>query len=159
MSTPIKFRSLNVPIPIRIYFSFGQLFLSFYRMDSQRGEKVEWTDDEVQDLIELLEEKPCLWDIFSNEYTKKDVKERVYVESAEHIDSSSAIVKAKIIGLRAQLGREKAKELKTKSGQATNEKCVSKWVFFAELKFLRPAMAATKSQNSISTQNNDFNGE
>ena len=71
MSTPIKFRSLNVPIPIRIYFSFGQLFLSFYRMDSQSGEKVEWTDDEVQDLIELVEEKPCLWDIFSNEYTRR----------------------------------------------------------------------------------------
>ena len=159
MSTPIKFRSLNVPIPIRIYFSFGQLFLSFYRMDSQSGEKVEWTDDEVQDLIELVEEKPCLWDIFSNEYTKKEVKERVYVELAEHIDSSSAIVKAKIIGLRAQLGREKARELKTNSGQATDEKCVSKWVFYEELKFLRPAMAARKSQNSITTQNNDFNGE
>ena len=50
-------------------------------MDSQSGETVEeaketnkngknkWTDDEVQDLIELLEEKPCLWDICSNEYT------------------------------------------------------------------------------------------
>ena len=45
-------------------------------MDWQIGETVEqtketikngkkkWTNDEVQDLIELLEEKPCLWDIF-----------------------------------------------------------------------------------------------
>ena len=53
-------------MPIRIYCSFGQLFLSFYKMDSQSGETVEqtketikngtkkWTDDEVQDLIELL---------------------------------------------------------------------------------------------------------
>ena len=75
-------------MPIRIYCSFGQLFLSFYKMDSQSGETVEqtketikkgkkkWTGNEVQDLIELSEEKPCLCDIFSNEYTKKEVKER-----------------------------------------------------------------------------------
>ena len=100
MSILIKFE--------RIYCSFGQSFLSFYKMDSQSGETVEqtketiknnkkkWTDDEVQDLIELLEEKACLWDIFSNEYTKREVKERAYAELAEHFDSSSAIVKAKI---------------------------------------------------------------
>ena len=76
MSISIKFERLNVRMPIRIYCSFGQLFFSFYKMDSQRGETVKqtketikngkkkWTDDEVQDLIELLQEKPCLWDIF-----------------------------------------------------------------------------------------------
>ena len=64
-------------------------------MDSLSGETVEqtketikngkkkWTNDEFQDLFELLEEKPCLWDIFSNEYTKREVKERAYEESVE----------------------------------------------------------------------------
>ena len=64
-------------------------------MDSLSGETVEqtketikngkmkWTNDEVQDLFELLKEKPCLWDIFSNEYTKREVKERAYEESVE----------------------------------------------------------------------------
>ena len=87
-------------------------------MDSQSGETVEqtketikndrmkneWTDDEVQNLIKLLEEKPCLWDIFSNEYTKREVKERAYAKLAEHFDSSPVILKAKINALRAQLG-------------------------------------------------------
>ena len=66
MPISIKFKRLNVRMPIRIYCSFGQLFLSFYKMDSQSGETVEqtketikngtkkWTDDEVQDLIKLL---------------------------------------------------------------------------------------------------------
>ena len=83
MPISIKFERLNVRMPIRIYCSFGNLFLSFYKMDSQSGETIEqtkktikngkkkYTDVEVQDLIELLEEKPCLWDIFSNEYTKR----------------------------------------------------------------------------------------
>ena len=134
-------------------------------MDSQNGETVEqtketakngkkkWKDDEVQDLIQLLEEKPCLQDIFSNEYTKREVKERAYAELVEHFDSSSGIVKAKINALREQLGREIAKESKTKSGQATDEKYVSKWMFYEQLKFLRPVMVTTKSQDSISTQN------
>ena len=61
-------------------------------------------------------------EFFLNEYTKREVKGRAYAESAEHFDSSSAIAKAKINELRVLLGREMAKELKTKSGQATDEK-------------------------------------
>ena len=76
MSISIKFERLNVRIPIPIYCSFGQLNLSFYKMDLQSLETVEqttetikngkkkWTKDEVQDSMELFEEKPCLWDIF-----------------------------------------------------------------------------------------------
>ena len=47
-----------------------------------------------------------------------------------------------------------AKELKTKSGQTTDEKYVSKWMFYEQLKFLRPVMATAKSRHGISTQNN-----
>ena len=85
-----------------------------------------------------------------------EVKERPCAELLEHFDSSSAIVKAKINALRAKLGREMAKESKTKSGQATDEKYVSKWMFFEQLKFIRPVMATTKSRDSVSTQNNDL---
>ena len=31
--------------------------------------KKKWTDDEAHFLIELLEERICLWDICSNNYT------------------------------------------------------------------------------------------
>ena len=61
------------------------------------------------------------------------MKERAYVELTEHFDSSSAIVKAKINALGVQLGREMAKESKTKSGQATNQKYVSKWILYEQL--------------------------
>ena len=107
-------------------------------------------------MIELLEVKPCLWDIFSNEYTKREVKERAYTVLAKHFYSSSAIVKAKVNVLRAQLGREMAKESKTKSGQATDEEYVSKWMFYEQLRLLRPVMVTTKNRDSISTQNNDL---
>ena len=69
MSVSIKLERLNVRILIRIYCSFGQLFLSFYKMDLEseetlkqiketiKSDKKKWADDEVRDLTELLEEK------------------------------------------------------------------------------------------------------
>ena len=52
------------------------------------------------------------------------MKEKAYAVLAVHFNSSSAIVKAKINALREQLSREMAKESKTKSGQATDEKYI-----------------------------------
>ena len=98
MSISIKCDSPNARIPIRIYCSFSELFLSFHNIDLQNGETVEqtketikngkkkWTDDEVQGLTELLQKKTCLWDIFLNEYTKREVEERACKEWAEHFD-------------------------------------------------------------------------
>ena len=34
----------------------------------------DWADKEIFLLIDILEEKPCLWDVFDKEYTKRDVK-------------------------------------------------------------------------------------
>ena len=48
------------------------------------------------------------------------------------------------------------KKQKTKNGQATDKKYVSKCMFYEQLKFLRPAMALTKSWDSISTQKSDL---
>ena len=57
----------------------------------------------------MLEEKPCLWDVFDKEYTKRDVKEIAYTEIASSLDTNIESIKAKINGLRAQLRREVAK--------------------------------------------------
>ena len=34
------------------------------------------TDEETSLLIDMLEEKPCFWDVFDKEYTKRDVKDK-----------------------------------------------------------------------------------
>ena len=60
------------------------------------------------------------------EEVNKEVTERAYAELAEYFDSSSAIVKAKINVLRVKYSQEMTKELKTKSGQVTDKKNVSK---------------------------------
>ena len=73
-----------------------------------KGEK-DWTDVEISLLIDMLEEKSLLWDVFDKEYTKRDVKEIAYTEIASSLDTNIESIKAKINGLRAQHRREVAK--------------------------------------------------
>ena len=56
------------------------------------NDKKDWNDIETKDFIDMVEENPCLWDVFHMDYSKRDVKAMAYS------------VKAKINGLRAQLG-------------------------------------------------------
>ena len=73
------------------------------------------------DFIDILKENPCLWDVFHKDYSKRDVKAVAYSSLAAVFETNVSFIKTKINRLRAQLGREKAKESKTKSGQCTDE--------------------------------------
>ena len=42
----------------------------------KKKEKKRWSDDEIEMLIDFYESRPCLWDIFSKDYCKRDVKEK-----------------------------------------------------------------------------------
>ena len=98
----------------------------------------DWTDEEISLLIDMLEEKPCLWDVFDKEYAKWDVKELAYTEIASFLDTNIESIKAKINGLRAQLGREVSKV--NKSGQSTDELYASSWIHYNRLSFLLPVI-------------------
>ena len=95
----------------------------------------DWTDEEISLMIDMLEEKPCLWDVFDKEYMKRDVKEIAYTDLVSCLDTNIESIKAKINGLRAQLGREVAKVNKTKSGQSTDELYASSWIHCDRLSF------------------------
>ena len=112
-------------------------------------ETKEWSDEETGVLIDMLEANPCLWDVFHSEYTKRDVKEIAYTAIADTLDATVALVKVKINNLRAQLGRERAKELKTKSGQSTDELYTSSWGYYDRLSFLLPVIGSTKSKDTL----------
>ena len=44
------------------------------KADSKKSAK-DWTEEETTMLIEILESKPCLWDVHHAEYSKRDIKE------------------------------------------------------------------------------------
>ena len=50
------------------------------------------------EVIELLEERPCLWDIFHVEYAKRDKREVAYTEIAELLNFSLNIIFEKCEG-------------------------------------------------------------
>ena len=62
----------------------------------------DWMDEEISLLIDMLEEKPCLWDVFGKEYTKRDVKEIAYTEIVLWIQTSNPS-KQKLMGSELNL--------------------------------------------------------
>ena len=61
-----------------------------------------WCDAEVDRLIELLEERPSLWDVFCKEYHVREKRERAYEESENELEIDLNDIKTKIVGLRSQ---------------------------------------------------------
>ena len=127
------------------------------KADSKKSAK-DWTEEETTMLIEILESKPCLWDVHHAEYSKRDIKEIAYSEMASNFDTDIASIKQKLNNLRTRFGKELSKERNTKSGQATEELYNSNWPFFDQLAFLTPVIGASKSRDTLkrmSVNNND----
>ena len=99
-------------------------------------QKYKWTDEEVEKLIDLYEERPCLWDISDRSYSKRDLKEKALSEIKEALEIDLSIIQAKWKSLRSQYGREMAKEQKTKSGQSVDDLYESSWTYVQRMKFV-----------------------
>ena len=114
----------------------GLLYLYYYYTMAAKSLKRSWTDVEVVFLIDLYEGHPCLWNVYSKSYHKRELKEKSLAEISETLDVSMNEIKAKWNSLRAYYGKELAKVNGTKSGQGTNELYESSWVFMDNMKFL-----------------------
>ena len=119
------------------------------KKDSKVKAAKEWNDDELTLLIDMLEFKPCLWDIYHLDYLKRVMKEIGYSEIATASNTTNTSVKTRINGLREQLAREITKEKTTKSGQSTDELYKSNWVHYDKLSFLIPVIGAGKSRDTL----------
>ena len=69
--------------------------LTSRRNTGNRGNEVKkWTHDKIVRLIDLYEERACLWDVFDKEYHDKDKRERALVEIANELDNPVADIKS-----------------------------------------------------------------
>ena len=126
--------------------------------ESDKKTKPKWKSSEIETLIDELEKRSCLWDVFDKDYHNRDKRDVAYTELAEILSYNKQEVKTKIAGPRTQLGRELSKTNSWKSGQATSEKYKSTWVFFDKLQFLRPVTQAAKSKDNLSLDHDSPNG-
>ena len=117
-----------------------------------RGRARKWTEPEIDQLIDLLEEKDCLWDVSKKDYHLRNKRERAFEEMRDILDIDVAEIKAKITSSRAQLGREIGKTKAEKSGQGLGENYKSTWIYFDRQQFLVPIMQAGRSKDSLSSR-------
>ena len=61
-------------------------------------------EPKIGQLIDLLEEKDCLWNVNKNDYHVRNKRERAFEEMRNNLDIDVAEIKAKITSLHAQLG-------------------------------------------------------
>lgn len=111
--------------------------LASTKSDKSRNRK--WSEKEIDQLIDMLGERVCLWDVFNSDYHNRDKKERALKEIEESIGIKVAKIN-KITGLRAQLGRELSKSSYTKSGLSRGE-CVQDFI---------------PTRDTVSPQNQEF---
>ena len=68
----------------------------------ENAPKLRWSDHEVEQLIDLLEENSCLWDVSNKDYLLRKKRERAYKQIEEMLRTERAVIKAKILTLRQQ---------------------------------------------------------
>ena len=74
------------------------------------------------------------------------------------MDTNIQSIKAKLNGLRAQLGREVVKVNRTKSRQSTDELYASSWIHYDCLSFLLPVIKSLKRRDTLKRKNEEENG-
>ena len=118
------------------------------RKQTQKETK-KWSNDDVALLIDILEERACLWNVYDKSYHLKHTRERALSEMSGSLDASPAEIKTKILTLRSQLCREIRKVNKTKSGQSTYQLNKLTWIYWEMLQFLHPVLQPGKSRGRL----------
>ena len=113
----------------------------------------------VDKLIDLYEARPCLWDIADPTYYKRNVKEKALSEIKEQLGMKVTAIKAKWNSLRAQHGRELAKENKTKSGQSADDLYESSWQYMEKMHFVEQVKKTAQSTSTLKLSESSFSAE
>ena len=71
--------------------------------ESDKKTKPKWKSSEIEMLIDELENRRCLWDVFDKDYHNRDKRDVAYTELAEILKYSKQDIKTKIAGLCTQL--------------------------------------------------------
>lgn len=118
-----------------------------------KGKERNWKDEEIEMLITLYEERPCLWDVGHKDYMNRDIKEVAYSQidllMFDKYDISREDYKSKWKIIRSQFMREQVLERKKKSGQPMSVVYHSSWKWYKMLKFLVIVHNSTKGFDTM----------
>ena len=83
----------------------------------------------------MLEVKPCLWDFFSSNYHWRGVRDKALEGIEDELGDSAGEIKAKIMSLRAQIGKEIGKVAKKHEAKALMKCTNQTWYFESRCSF------------------------
>ena len=121
--------------------------------------KIRWDDEMLDKLIDLYEARPCLWDIADPAYSKRNVKQKALSEIKEQLGMEITAIKAKWNSLRAQHGRELAKENKTKSCQSADDLYESSWQYMEKMRFVEQVKKTAQSTATLKLSESSLSAE
>ena len=104
---------------------------------------------DVEKLIELYPDRPCLWDVKTPGYRDRLQKNDAMKEIASELAMDEGEVGRKLHNLRSQYSNARRKEASSKSG-CEGGRGPRKWEHYESLHFLNDSMDARKSVSNIS---------
>lgn len=107
-----------------------------------------WNYENVEQLVELYEQRPCLYDTKSKDYFNRDVRNVALQDITKILNTTDVQVKTKLKNLRTQYMREKLKTKKP-TGTGTDDLYVSKWPFYTRLRFLDDSVEAKPGTSNL----------
>jgi hypothetical protein len=98
---------------------------------------VEWSKEQMLNLIEQYELRGCLWNVISKNYKNQNKKKDAWQEISFHMGADVGIIENKVKSLLAQYRRERRKVTDAKkSGSGAEDIKVPKWFAYQKFTFL-----------------------
>ncbi|XP_064082898.1 uncharacterized protein LOC135198856 [Macrobrachium nipponense] len=107
------------------------------------------------EFFQLYKEQPCLWQIKSNHYLNKYIKNEAYGKLAEKLkekypDATTDLVKKKINIYRSNFRKEAKKvEDSMRSGTGADDVYTPTWTYYEDLMFLKDQEAIRTSTSKL----------
>ena len=111
--------------------------------------KTRWIDAQISKLIDLCEERYCIWDITHMNYRHREMKSQAFQEIADELGIEKADCQDKWNTLRGQFRREQHSINHTRSGQGADEAYKCTWKFYEALSFLTPTLTPISSSDTL----------
>ena len=84
--------------------------------EADKAKKPKWKSGKIETLIDELEKRSCLWEVLGEDYHNNEKRVVTYTVPEDILKHTKQDIKAKIAGMRRQLGRQIAKTNSWKSG-------------------------------------------
>ncbi|XP_013191378.1 uncharacterized protein LOC106135574 [Amyelois transitella] len=94
---------------------------------------MEWNRERTSLFIQLIKERPVIWDVMLEDYKDKYKRKDAMLEVAKIFGITGKEVHLKWISLKGQFSREKKKVTELKRGSGPEDFYVSKWFAYQEM--------------------------